>query len=105
MTEEDLIAFALGLPETMQSSQFQTRDFRVRGKIFMTLPGGDYCVLQLTPEQQQMAIATVPEVTAVVQGGWGERGSTRLYHAMAGDTTVRDLVRQAWQNAAPKSLQ
>ena len=43
MKDEDLIALALGLPETAESSHFGIRDFRVRSKIFMTLPGPDFC--------------------------------------------------------------
>jgi hypothetical protein len=105
MTEDELAAFALSLPETVESAHFGKRDFRVRGRIFMTLPGGDYCVVRLKPDQQKMAIATVPDdVVSAVPGGWGERGSTRLYYAVADDRTVHDLVQQAWKNTAPKSL-
>jgi hypothetical protein len=104
MTREELIAFALNLPEATESAHFERRAFRVRGRIFMTLPGGDYCVVRLKPDQQKMAIAIAPDVTVVVPGGWGERGATRLYHAAADDRTVHDLVQQAWKNAAPKSL-
>ncbi|PZM17099.1 MmcQ/YjbR family DNA-binding protein [Rhizobium tubonense] len=104
MTEEELVVFALGLPEATENAHFGTRDFRVRGKIFLTLPAGDYCVVMLKPDQQQMALATTPDVVAVVPGGWGERGATRLYHAMAEDATTRALVQQAWKNAAPKAM-
>jgi hypothetical protein len=104
MTEEELIAFALDLPEAAESAHFETRDFRVRGRIFMTLPGGDYCVVRLTPDQQQMALATTPDVVVAVPGGWGDRGSTRLYYAAADNETVHDLVQQAWKDAAPKSM-
>lgn len=104
MTEEELIALALSLPEAVQSAHFDTRDFRVRGRIFLTLPNQDYCVVRLKPDQQKMALATVPDVVTAVPGGWGERGSTRLYYAVADDRTVHDLVQQAWKNAAPKSL-
>ena len=104
MMQEELIAFALGLPEAAESAHFDKRDFRVRGRIFMTLPGGDYCVVRLTPDQQQMALAVNPGVVAAVPGGWGERGATRLYHGLADDSTVHGLVQQAWKNAAPKSM-
>jgi hypothetical protein len=71
MTDEDLVALALGLPETAEGSHFGIRDFRVRSKIFMTLPGPDFCVVKLTPDQQQMALATLPQHVAAVPGGWG----------------------------------
>jgi hypothetical protein len=104
MTEEDLVALALSLPEAAESAHFGKRDFRVRGRIFMTLPGDDFCVVKLTPDQQRMALATVADVVAAVPGGWGERGSTRLFYGAADDQTVQDMLRQGWKNAAPKSM-
>lgn len=104
MTDDDLIAFALSLPETAEGSHFGTRDFRVRGKIFMTLPGPDFCVVKLTPDQQQMALATMSEHVAAVPGGWGLKGSTRLFHRDADSEAIAMLVRRAWRNVAPKSL-
>jgi hypothetical protein len=103
MTEEELVAFALGLPDATESAHFGTRDFRVRGKIFLTLPSQDFCVVQLKPDQQQMALATTPDMVAPVPGGWGERGSTRLFYRPADDATIHALVQQAWKNSAPKS--
>ncbi|MBM7045363.1 MULTISPECIES: MmcQ/YjbR family DNA-binding protein [Rhizobium] len=104
MTDEDLIALALGLPEAAEGSHFGIRDFRVRSKIFMTLPGPDFCVVKLTPDQQQMALATLPQHVAAVPGGWGLKGSTRLLHHGADRETIEALVRQAWRNVAPKSM-
>ncbi|TWB55285.1 YjbR protein [Rhizobium sp. ERR 922] len=71
MTDEELASLALGLPETAEGSHFGTRDFRVRGKIFMTLRGPDFCVVKLTPDQQQMASAIMPRHVAAVPGSWG----------------------------------
>ena len=104
MTDEDLISLALGLPEATESSHFGTRDFRVRSKIFMTLRGPDFCVVKLTPDQQQMASTIMPEHVAAVPGGWGLKGWTRLFHRDAGNEEVKSLMRQAWRNAAPKSM-
>jgi hypothetical protein len=105
MTREELISFALGLPEAVESAHHGTRDFRVRSRIFLTMPDQDYCVVRLTPEQQHMVLAMSPNETMVVPGGWGLRGSTRLYFGLADDALVQDLVRRSWQNAAPKTLQ
>ena len=104
MTEDDLVAFALSLPEAVESVHFGTRDFRVRGRIYLTLPSVEYCVVKLTPEQQHMAVAMSPDHVLTVPGGWGYKGWTRVYHHLADDETVRVLVRQAWRNAAPKSM-
>lgn len=104
MTDDDLIAFALSLPETAEGSHFGIRDFRVRGKIFMTLPGPDFCVIKLTPDQQQMVLVTMPEHVAVVPGGWGLKGSTRLFHQSVDREAIEMLLRRAWRNVAPASM-
>lgn len=104
MTDEDLISLALGLPEAAESSHFGTRDFRVRGKIFMTLPSPDFCVVKLTPDQQQMALATMPDDVMAVPGGWGLKGFTRLFHHDADQATIEALMHRARRNVAPKSM-
>jgi hypothetical protein len=104
MDREQLAAFALSLPEAVESAHMGTRDFRVRSKIFLTFPDQDYCVVRLTPDQQKLTLEIAPKETLPVPGGWGLRGSTRLYHALAEDTLTRDLVRKAWLNVAPKGL-
>ncbi len=105
MTRDELASFALSLPEAIESAHHGTRDFRVRTKIFLTMPEQDYCVVRLTPEQQHMTLAVSPKETIAVPGGWGLRGSTRLFFQLASDALVQDLVRRSWQNAAPKTLQ
>jgi hypothetical protein len=104
MDREQLAAFALSLPETAESAHMGTRDFRVRGKIFLTFPDQDYCVVRLTPDQQKLTLEIASDETLAVPGGWGERGSTRLYHMLASDALTEDLVRKAWRNVAPKGL-
>lgn len=104
MTDEELASLALGLPETAEGSHFGTRDFRVRGKIFMTLRGPDFCVVKLTPDQQQMASAIMPRHVAAVPGSWDLKGWTRLFHRDAGNEEIKRLLRQAWRNVAPKSM-
>lgn len=104
MTDDELVAFALSLPEAMESSHFGNRDFRVRGKIYLALPSPDFCVVKLTPDQQQMALATAPDHVLAVPGGWGVKGWTRVFHSVAGEDTIYALVRQAWRNVAPKSI-
>jgi hypothetical protein len=104
MTDDELIAFAISLPEATENSHFGNRDFRVRGKIYLALPNPDFCVVKLTPDQQQMALATAPDLVLAVPGGWGTKGWTRLSHLAADEGSVRALVRQAWRNVAPKSM-
>ncbi|CCM74868.1 MmcQ/YjbR family DNA-binding protein [Rhizobium mesoamericanum] len=105
MNQEELISFALSLPEAVEGAHHGTRDFRVRSKIFLTMPDENFCVVRLTPDQQHMTLAVAPDDTAAVPGGYGLRGSTRLFYGKASNELVQDLVRKAWQNAAPRTLQ
>lgn len=106
MTEDELVSMALSLPEAAESAHFGNRDFRVRGKIFMALPGRDreVCVLKLTPDQQQMALAIAAGHFSPVKGGWGRQGWTRFAHPVADGQLAHHWLDIAWRNVAPKRL-
>lgn len=104
MTEPDLIAYALGLPETVESGHFGKRDFRVRGKIFLSLPRAGEAVLKFDPDAQEMAVASAPEHVWPVKGGWGLKGWTVIAYGKAQDIVVRELVALSWRTVAPKNL-
>ena len=104
MIESEFTAFALDLPGAAESAHFGNRDFRVRGRIFMTLPEPGIAVLKLTPDQQQMAFAVAPELFHAVKGGWGQRGWTRFRYPSAEGELARHWLAVAWGNVAPKSL-
>src|SRR5688572_11075268 len=76
MEEADLLALARAMPECVQSSHFGTTDFRVRNKIFCTFPKRGEMVLKLTPDQQQMLVATEGDIFAPLSHKWGQLGWT-----------------------------
>ena len=92
---------ALALPEAIESSHFDRPDFRVRGKIFATLPkDGGAAVLKTTPANLEWLVSA-DEATF-----WDEwRGrwlGVRLDRVSL--PTLRDLIEDAWRLAAPKRL-
>lgn len=101
MLSEDLVRMALAMPGAEESAHFGKRDFRVRGRIFLTLPEAGRAVCKLTPGQQAMLLQTEPGLCAAVPGGWGHKGWTSLYFAGAEPETVRHIVETAWRNASP----
>jgi hypothetical protein len=104
MDRENLAAFAFSLPETTESAHMGTRDFRVRGKIFLTFAAQDHCVIRLTPDQQKLTLEIAPKETLAVPGSWGHRGWTRVCYTVADNTLVEDMVRKSWRNVAPKGI-
>ena len=105
MTPDDFRDLALELPEAVESSHMDHPDFRIAGKIFATLwPDEDWAMVKLTPEQQAMFVRTNPGMFQAVKGGWGRRGATRVNLPAAKKNKVREALRFAWRNTAPKRL-
>ena len=106
MTRDEFRALALTFPEAIESSHFDTADFRVRNKIFATLgvPDAACGMVKLTPEQQEMLMAAEPAAFKPAAGAWGRRGSTHVRLAAIDRTTLRSALTMAWRNTAPKAL-
>jgi hypothetical protein len=56
------------------------------------------------PDQQEKFVKAEPKVFVPAKGKWGERGATCVRLKSAKAATVRKAMREAWLNAAPKSL-
>jgi len=74
MTIKDFRRVALTFEGAEKGSHMGAADFRVGGRIFATLAHArkGYGNLMLTPEQQAMFVAELPEIFVPVAGGWGE---------------------------------
>ncbi len=105
MTSDAFRLIALAFPETEESSHMQHPDFRVGGKIFATLgPDLDWAMAKLTPAQQKEFLRIDPAAFKPAAGAWGERGATIITLGQADEDDVRNALRMAWQNIAPKRL-
>jgi hypothetical protein len=105
MTEEDVRHLALALPGTEEKSHFGKADFRVRNRIFASLPGARRAVVKLTVEQQEAMSAAEPAIFAAVRGGWGRQGWTEARLETCDEVTLQSALTVAWRNVAPKRLQ
>jgi hypothetical protein len=96
--------FALSLPETTEEPHFESSSFRVRGKIFVTVPpDGLHLHLFVTEEMREQALALHPECLEKLWWGKSVRGlRARLEEAPI--AVLKPLVRAAWENKAPKAL-
>jgi hypothetical protein len=105
MQRQEFRALALTFPEAAEGSHFDTADFRVRNKIFATLREADgRAVLKLSPDEQQLVMATSPGMFEPIKGSWGLRGWTRVALDRADVETVRHAMGMAWRSVAPKRL-
>ena len=94
----------MSLPSVTEEPHFKYTSFRVRGKIFATVPPEEehLCVF-VEEEQRQVALALEPE--AVEKLLWGKRVvGLRVCLAKAKPSLVNNLLSQAWSRKAPKSL-
>jgi hypothetical protein len=106
MTVEEFRAIALAQPEAIESSHMNHPDFRVRGKIFATIPSVEKNegMVKLTPDQQKEFAREYPKIFSPIPGGWGVRGATLVTLAPATKEIVNRAMHYAWRNAAPKRL-
>ena len=96
VTLEEVRKVALALPETTEEPHQKFGSFRVRGKIFVTIPpGGELLHIFVPDEQREIALALDPEFLEPVH--WGSRVlGVRAKLPLARKSTVLNLVRQAY---------
>jgi hypothetical protein len=95
---------ALSLPEASEAPHFNYAAFRVRGKIFATVPPGDEHLHLFVPEEaRERALAMYPEFLEKLT--WGDKVvGLRAQLPTAKPAVIKALLGQAWANKAPKSL-
>jgi len=78
-------------------------DFRVGGKIFATLgaPDGEWAMVKLLPEQQELAIEAEPDAFKPAAGAWGRSGSTLMRLGVVSDDWLALTIEWAWSNRKP----
>lgn len=105
MTADEFRALALALPEAEEGEHMDHPDFRVAGKIFATLgPDGSWGMVKLAAAEQAELIDTHPAVFTPAKGAWGRGGATLVTLDLAEPDLVREALRTAWRNTAPKRL-
>jgi hypothetical protein len=96
--------FALALPEASEAPHFHHGSFRVRGKIFVTVPPEQtHLHVFVSDEQREPALAMHPGFLEKLLWG-GKVVGLRVDLARAEPAVVRQLVQQAWARKAPKAL-
>jgi hypothetical protein len=98
--------FALSLPETTEEPHFDLSSFRVKGKIFATVPeGGKLLHVRCDPTERLVLIAEDPDAFEEIT--WGKRtvdDYVRVKLPVADRRQVCELLEEAWRLRAPKRV-
>jgi hypothetical protein len=94
---------ALALPETTEEAHHDMSSFRVRGKIFATVPDDAHLRVMVDEPEIRAAVAANPDVCHELY--WGKRlAAVEVDLKRAKPLVVKDLLTDAWIRKAPKKL-
>ena len=104
MTIDDARRFALSLPEVTEEPHFHLSSFRVKGKIFATVPP-ENTHLNIFVGEPELEILPLAQPKAYQKLLWGTKvAGLRVTLAAAKTNDVEQLLRAAWLRKAPKKL-
>lgn len=95
--------FALSLPEVAEEPHFDKSSFRVRGKIFATVPpGGRYLHVFVDEGEPELMVSVAPNTYEKLL--WGKKVvGLRVALSLAKTQDVKELLHSAWERKAPRS--
>ena len=92
---------ALSLPDASEEDHHGRPSFRVRGRIFATVPDQEHLNIFIEPMDVEGVVRLGPDVFAPVMWGKEVKG-VRVHLPRASSGMVRDLLTAAWRTKAPK---
>ena len=108
MNVDQIRAYALSLPETVEEPHFDQLSFRIRGKILVTVPSDKaHAHIFVDDDHREMVVNVYAEFAEVLM--WGKRAAgvrVRLadVRGEGDETAVNEMILNAWQRKAPKRL-
>lgn len=108
MDADDVRRFALSLPEATEEPHFDSASFRIRGRIFATLPAqGDRAHVFVDADETRAAVAE--NSVAFHELWWGKKLSGVRVDLAAVSVPeaaerVFELVEESWRRRAPKRV-
>jgi hypothetical protein len=103
MTIDDVRRFALSLPGTTEQDHHGMPSFRVRDRIFATVPDDDHVRVMVDEDQIRGAVAQDP--FACQEFYWGKRlACVVVTIALVGREQLEGLLEDGYLRKAPKAL-
>ena len=103
MNIETVRKIALRFPEAFEQEHFGNPSFRVRGRIFATVPDDTHLNVMIDPFDVDAVVRADPESCAKLLWGKELRG-VRVSLPNAAPAMVEELLHVAWKRKAPKRL-
>ncbi len=95
---------ALSLPEVTEAPHFDMASFRVRGKIFVTVPPeGTRLHVFIDPLEVEGYVAQHPAAFEPLHWG-GRLSELRVSLAATPAAVLAEVIEEAWRRTAPKRL-
>jgi hypothetical protein len=95
---------ALSMPEATEEPHFDMTSFRVRGKIFVTVPpDGSRLHVFVDPLEVEAYVAQDPAAFEPLHWGKQVRGLC-VTLAPTSAASLAEIIEEAWRRKAPKSL-
>ncbi len=94
--------FAMSLPDVSEEPHHNYGSFRVKGKIFVTVPPGEEFIHVFIPEERREEVLALHSAFAEKLLWGGKVVGVRVQLAAADTAVVKQLVREAWAHKAPK---
>ena len=103
LTISEARRLALSFAEVTEDDHHGIPSFRVRGKIFATVPDGDHVRLMFEPDVARTIVRADPD--ACEELWWGKkRSGCRVVLKAATTALVRELLAESWRRRAPAKL-
>jgi len=94
---------ALALPEVTEADHHGITSFRIRGRIFATVPDAGHVRIMVDENEIRSAVAENP--TVCEEFYWGKRLACVVVALKpASSNLLRELLTEAWLRKAPRSL-
>lgn len=95
-------SFAMALPDVSEEPHHTFGSFRVKGKIFVTVPPGEEFIHIFVPDEKRDEVLELHSSFAA-KLLWGSKVlGVRVELAKADTTVVKRLIKDAWGHKAPK---
>jgi hypothetical protein len=103
VTVEEVRKFALALPEAIEQDHWGNPSFRIRGRIFASVPDREHVNVMIDPFDIDGVVREAPDACQELR--WGKRvAGVRVTLPNAASKMVEALLRSAWRRKAPKRL-
>jgi hypothetical protein len=103
MTFDEIRRMALALPEVIEQDHWGNPSFRIRGRIFATVPDAEHLNVMIDPFDVEAVVREDRDACEELRWGKEVRG-VRVSLNKAGSTVVETLLETAWRRKAPKRL-